>query len=800
VLPLPWLLVSLSVTLNAQGQQALEEVIVTAQKRSQSLQDVPISVSAVSGAKMESAGLYNLADLSAYVPNFQKTDTALGPVLLVRGIGSGVNQSFEQSVVQYSDEVAMGRAPLARMPFMDVERIEVLRGPQNVLFGKNSIGGALSVTTAKPSDHFEGRLSAEYEPQHEQQLLTAMVSGPLSDSLRGRLVARAYEEEGYFENTAAGVGDQGREESALRGMLSWDVTDELSAALKVERANFDSAGSNSEVFTNNASTGGPLQFLFGGLTYPEVGDLLSQITGQEFGAEDGQHDFKRATNVQEFSKIEANNVTLKLEGKFGDIEVTSVSGWLDYNTDELCDCDLVGIDMLSISQAEDYRQFSQEIRFSSPGGETIDWIAGVFYQQSELQFDSFSLIDDENILTALGAVGDSLGPLGAELSKIGVAAHAKTGRDYHSESDTYAVFSQGTWNISESLRLTLGARYTYEQKEASRIVDSINNSTGEFDLEQSIILTELLGGDLHSLGEVSATTSLGADYPVGTFSTHSLSDTRSEKSFTPSVVLEWDASEDALIYASIASGFKAGGFDARGAREDDFEYGNESVMTYEFGLKNRFADGRAELNAALFYTDYEDLQVSQFDGEAGFFVGNAPRAISQGVELDGRYQISDGLILNASLAYLDFEFKEYTGACPRLEFMASGERQCDYAGKRNIFTPEWSVSVGLAYSKAITDALTLSAGVDVNYVDDQYVEVTLYDPLKQDAYAKVNAQLGLKAERWSLSLIGRNLTDEDVSSYIGEVTLSGSNPIYAPSYSGFYERPRTVAIQGAYWF
>ena len=394
VTPLPWLLMSLSV---AQGvhSQTLEEVIVTAQKRSQSLQDVPISVSAVSGEKMERVGVYNLADLSSYVPNFQKTDTALGPVLLVRGIGSGVNQSFEQSVVQYSDEVAMGRAPLARMPFMDVERIEVLRGPQNVLFGKNSIGGALSVTTAKPSDTFEGRLSAEYEPEHEQQLLTAMVSGPLSDSLRGRLVARVYEEEGYFENTAAGAGDQGREESALRGMLSWDVNDELNATLKIERATFDSAGSNSEVFTNNPSTGGPLEFLLGGLTYPEVGDLLSQITGQQFGAEDGQHDFKRATNVQEFSEIEANNITLKLEATLGDIEITSVSGWLDYNTDELCDCDLVGIDMLSISQAEDYRQFSQEIRFSSPGGETIDWVAGVFYQQSELQFDSFSLIDDD---------------------------------------------------------------------------------------------------------------------------------------------------------------------------------------------------------------------------------------------------------------------------------------------------------------------------------------------------------------------------------------------------------------------
>lgn len=782
------------------GTMQLEEVVVTAQKRSQSLQDVPISVSAVSGEKLNEAGITNFADLSAYVPNFQKSDTALGPVLLIRGIGSGVNQGFEQSVVQYADEIAMGRAPLARMPFMDLERVEILRGPQNVLFGKNSVGGALSLTTNKPGEVFEGSVTLEYEPAYDQQTATMILSGPLSDSVRGRLVARSYEEDGYFENLVNGQDEAARDEFALRGIIVWDVRDDITATLKVEQASFDSRGRNDEMFMAYPQTSGPLSILYEGLTYPQIGAQIAQSTGQDFGSENGVHDYKRATNVDEFSEIETNNITLKVGASIGAIEITSISAWVDYNTDELCDCDLSGFDLLSISQREDYRQFSQELRFASPGGDVIDWIGGIFYQGSSLDYESFSLVDDENLLTALGALGDALGPLGEELSPIALGAGAKTSRDYRNDSDVYAAFGQATWNISQLLRITLGVRYTAEDKKGSRGVDSINESTGQFEVEQAIVINTYLGTDLQSLGVLNSTASLGADYPIGTFSTHYLYASRSEESVTPSLVIEWDVSDDSMLYGSVATGFKAGGFDARGNLAENFEYEDESVLTYEMGVKNRFANGLAELNAAVFYTNYKDLQVSQFDGQAGFFVGNAPRATTEGVELDGRLLLAEGLVLNASMAYLDFEFKEFTGACSRLVAIETGELECDYAGRSNIFTPQWSASVGLAYRTGLTSSIDFQAAVDINYVDEQYVEVTLYEPLKQDAYSKVNARIGLEAESWTLALIGRNLTDEEVIGYISEVTLSGGNPIFAPAYSALYERPRTVALQGSYRF
>lgn len=780
--------------------QMLEEVLVTAQKRAQSLQDVPISVSAVSGEKLERAGILDFADLSAYVPNFQKADTALGPVLLIRGIGSGVNQSFEQSVVQYADDVALGRAPLARMPFMDFERVEVLRGPQNVLFGKNSIGGALSITTAEPTEAFEGRVSAEYEHDYNQQLYTGVLSGPLTGALAGRLAVRSYSDAGYYDNLTSGNQEPGRDEFSIRGKLRWDFNDAITSTLKAEHAAIEANGTPSEVFLNMPSGTGPLSFLFSGLTYPEIGELLGELTGEDVGSEDGVFNFRRSTNVEESSEIAATNITLRLEGKLGAIDVTGVTAWLEYDTDELCDCDQLGLDVLSITQSEDYQQFSQELRFTSPVGGAFDWIGGAFYQYSDLAFDSFSLVDDNNVLTALGVLGDSLGPAGAELTAIGLGANSQTGRAYDSESEIFAVFAQATWHLSAHARMTIGARYTYEEKTASRVIDSRNTATDDFDLEQSIVVNQLLGIDLQTLGELSATQALGPEYPKGFFSTHNLDQTNSEDAFTPSLVLEWDASDSAMVYGSVASGYKSGGFDARGNREGDFFYDNETVVTYELGAKTRLFDNRAELNAAAFYTDYRDLQVSQFDGEAGFFVGNAPKAVTQGVELDGRVQLSEGLSATLSMAYLDFEFKEYEGSCSRPEFIETGVRQCDYQGRRNIFTPEWSGSLGLAYTRMIASGYSLYAGLDVSYVDEQFVEVTLYEPLQQDAYTRVNAQLGLESDRWSILLIGRNLTDEDITSYISEVTLSGGNPFYAPSYAGFYERPQTVALQFNYWF
>jgi outer membrane receptor protein involved in Fe transport len=238
---------SISDAYSQTNELAIEEIIVTAQKRAQSLQDVPISVSVVTGEKLIEAGITNLDDLAPYIPNFSKSESGIGPVLQIRGIASGNNPGFEQSVVMYMDDIALARHSLARMPFMDLERVEVLRGPQNVLFGKNSIAGAISMVTAKPSDELEGSVSVRYDGKYDDNEVIGVLSGPFTDSFRGRIAVRQAERGGYAMNAGNGRDEEQREESAVRATFALDIGDNAELTLKYEHDSIDSKGMSQEL-------------------------------------------------------------------------------------------------------------------------------------------------------------------------------------------------------------------------------------------------------------------------------------------------------------------------------------------------------------------------------------------------------------------------------------------------------------------------------------------------------------------------------------------------------------------------
>jgi iron complex outermembrane recepter protein len=784
----------------------LEEIVVTAQKREQSLQDVPISVSAVDGEKMAEAGINNLADLSAYVPNFQQANSPLGQVLSIRGISSGINQGFEQSVVQYVDDIAMGRGPMARMPFMDLERVEILRGPQNVLFGKNSVGGAISITTAKPTEDFEGSVQVEHENKYGRNEIQTMVSGPLSETVGARLAIRAVEEDGYFDNTSNGDDEQQKEELTARLTLDWTPTDTFNASLKLEHSSFDFEGRGEEVIAGYDS----VSPLFTGMSYGEIGEYLTAATGQDIGYEDGTQNRKRQTNNDEYSDNETNQVILTMNWDYDAFTITSVTGYVDYKLDEDTDLDLSGLESIRAAQQEKFDQISQEIRFTSPGGETVDWIAGAYYQTWDLEYSQQNVIDDENLTSALSDIGlgllagapgfDPSNPANTIFNAYGIIPAALDAtasgrqlyslkeinntsniRDYSGESDTYSVFGQATWNATEEFRFTVGARYTLEEKDA----------------ERSLTIYDTSGGGLTPAGPATQAVMSG----VFGVENHAVEDDRREESVTGTIIAEWDASEDLMLYASVSNGFKAGGFDARAGRADDFEYEDETVINYEIGTKAELLGGRAQLNAAIFYTDYKDLQVSQFDGTVGFVVGNAAAARSQGIELDGRIMLTEELLLIGSMAYLDYEFKEYEGAaCPPKTTLDTGAVTCDLSGEPNTFAPELSASITLDYITPLSDAFNLHVTMDTSYRSEQYVEATLEPLMEQDSEVNVNARIALEADNWMLALVGKNLTDNDDIGYSSATPISGSALLQAPTYSGYQVNPRTVAIQAKYNF
>ncbi len=773
----------------AQDEVRLEEIIVTAQKRAQKLQDVPISVSAVTGAKMEEAGLTNLESLSSYVPNFSINQTGISTTISIRGINSGISQGFEQSVGMYVDGIYYGRAQLARAPIFDVERVEVLRGPQGILFGKNSIAGAVSVITAKPSDEFEASVTALYEPEHSERDVRMVFSGPLGDTVYGRIAILDREMDGFYNNVLLNEDEPGLEEQTFRGTLGWEVSDTLYATLKVEKGKFDVVGKNIEVnFDTAEETGVGLSTIYPALS---GGDIL-----------DSDVDFSRQANG-DFSNNDTENITLNIEYEMGSLTLTSITGYNAYEYEELCDCDFTGLNTLTLGLDEEFDQISQELRVTSPTGETIEYIAGLFYQTNDLTFH-----DDFNVPTtsALTAVSASLAGYNSQ-------------RNFEQDSTLWAAFSQITWNISDTFRATLGGRYTSEEKDASR--EYISSTLGPND--------EAIPG--------TGVTQLEFAENVLRAEVHAVSDSRDESAFTPLINFQWDATGDLMLYATYTKGFKAGGFDTRSNASPDpsvgipeaittlagqppspvgvFEFEEEEATSFEVGAKMSALDGAAELNIALYRTDYDDLQVSIFDGGLGFNVGNAAEARIQGAEFDGRWRVTAPLTLSASLAYLDFEFLDYdNGECyfRQEEFEPDTVTNatlgtCSFEGKRQAYTPEVTGSLTSDYYAPIGDNLALRIVLDLEYSDDYLASTTLDPRMEQDAFTKLNARisLGSSDDRWEVALLGKNLTDEEVLTYGAEVPTSstlvaGATGGQGLAYYGFYQRPASIALQGTVRF
>jgi len=731
----------------------LEEIIVTAQKRAESLQDVPISVAAVGGEKLSEAGINTVADLTAYVPNIHVTESGLSTQLRVRGIGSGNNGGFEQSVGQYIDGIYYGRAQLIRAPFLDLERVEVLRGPQSILFGKNSIAGALNMTTAKPTDEFESELRLSYEPEYNALEATGVISGKLSDNLHARLAYRNYSEDGYMDNTFANTDGPDRDEEALRLTLVWDVNTELELLFKAERDTFDIKGRHNEVVQDSANALG--------LTYSQ---MIQGLGGPGF---DGELNYERSADAQEFSNNEIYNYTLTANYQWGDNTLTSTTGWIGYEFDEHCNCDYIPADVFEISAFEDYDQFSQEIRLVSPGGEVIDWIVGAFYQTSELKTGSQFFFPDSSLIGGL----------------IPNVAGYSNQRRNQQDTDTWALFAQATWNFAETARVTVGARYTEEDKEAERQTTVVDADTF------------IPSSDPAVVGTWSA--AFGID-------NHDVRGKRSEKAFTPSINFQYDWNDETMIYASASTGFKGGGFDTRANTETSFEFEEEQARTYELGLKTTFAEGAAEFNAAYFYTEYEDLQVSQFDGKVGFVVGNAKETVVQGIEIDGRWALAEGLVMRYALAYLDHEYKDfsngncYQGQAPDGD-VVNGEALCDYSGMSGGYAPKKTANLGFDYNLALTDRLEMRSSIDTQYVDNHNVHTNLDPQYNMDAYITLDARISIESDSWALSLLGKNLTNEEILTYVSNVPLSGSS-FGTSTFNGFVARPRTVAIEGLYRF
>ena len=435
----------------------LEEIIVTATYREQGLQDVPVSVSAVTGDVLVNSALQKAEDIQFLVPNFTLTETGIGSNTFIRGVGSGINQAFEQSVGTYIDGVYYGRAQQIRTPFLDIQRVEVLRGPQSILFGKNSVAGALNITTARPTDEFEGRVMASAEFEDEEQIVEAVVSGPFSDNFRGRLAGRARNLDGYMNNATLNQTNPNREDWALRGTFEWDITPTFMATLKAEVGEFDVTGRHIEIINELPAAGGP----FTGLQYNQI---LSNVFMQDSSVSNVVQDEIRSSNGDD-SHNESQSYVLTLDWGIGEYELQSISAYTNFEYDEFCDCDFTGANVFGAALQEQYKQFSQELRLSSPLRDRYDYIAGIYYQTSDHDFFDQIIVEPNSILIpAINQQSPGAGDLvsGTEASRAAIV-----------DNDVISAFAQFNWHINDIWTLQLGGRVTKDDRTGSRTLSIV---------------------------------------------------------------------------------------------------------------------------------------------------------------------------------------------------------------------------------------------------------------------------------------------------------------------------------------
>lgn len=751
------LTVAVAVTLPNVALAQLEEIVVTATKRSESTQDIPMSVQAVSGEALQSFAISDLGDLATTIPNFSIGDGVTTNLITMRGMGSGEDRSFEQSVSMFVDGIYMPRSRQTRTPFFDADRVEVLRGPQAVLFGLNSTAGAISIHSAvnRPGDEFEARLTGEYEFEYSGSKVTGVVGGSPTESLGLRAAIEVSDTgDGYIDNDF--IGEQGDSESTVaRVSAVWEATENLTATAIYNYADYELNGQMAEAVNRFASAvdngDGELNWKNSG-----IGERLPQLKDISINSLD-----------EPGSEQNVDNFSLNLDYAMGEYTLTGLFGYSDYDytlgTDlggtAFADLGLAGVGF-DAGSYEEYEQTSFEVRLASPGGETLDYVVGVYYQDSELTSDQ------PNILFLPIGVGSPDFDLSERGSNV-----------FEQDATLWSAFAAFTWNVSDLLRVKFGGRYSDDDKDWARA------SICQYSFDDGANWAD---GNLGA-GACSIASDQGGNV--------------SSDNFMPEVVVQYDWGEDTMIYAKYSESAKSGGAGTGGSIPDgEIVYDDESAKGFELGYKTRFADGAAEFNAVAFYTEFDDLQVktSFLEGTTVITkIGNAGEATTQGLELDARWAANDWLTIGGAAAYLDAEYDTFDGAACNQSGSTTPEADgvgCDLAGERLTFAPEYSGSLFANVVAPMGDALNLTGGLIVSFSDSYFTDGTLDPDLEQDSYTKLDANLGIEASsgRWNVSVIGKNLTDEEIN--------MSSQPLGAGYDIAYLMPPRMVVLQATWNF
>lgn len=812
----------ISPTFAEENRLALEEVVVTARKKEESLMDVPMSITAVSGETMVKMNIQEISDLAQSLPNLTFSQSGAGANAYIRGQGSGFNIAFEQSVGWFVDGIYGSRVEQFLAPMFDVSSVELLRGPQGTVLGKNIIAGAINIRTARPTEEFEGRVTGMYTDETDRRRIEAVVSGGLTDSVRARLAISDTQADGWLENTLPGAPDEGDtleelDEQLVRLSVEVDITDNLQGFFKAEYT--ESQGDRTET--------GQVAFVQppGSTPFPtaealvisEQQDLSINHQAQTISPcarESRQAALAAACAIRgngglPFEDVEIYNYVADFRYDLDGYELAFVTGWSEFEQERVSVNDY-GLGTLDAWKTEEFEQLSQEIRITSPGGQFVDWTAGFYYQDSTVDSTYANLVD-------YGQLAPDPGSFTGDLA-----------RDWEQNSETYSVFAEATFNVTDTFRFILGGRWTEEEKDYFKRFQLLLAST--YDPITGGLLAGL-GGALDPVtyfpdGVGGASFNGSFNLPDGTYTNIlssdgvlegtgtvaggvvTSSDTNTERETTLSGTLQYDVG-DTQYYLTIAEGYKSGNWNENARSVVPERFDPEFATSYELGAKFVLADGAAELNTALFYVEYTDLQVSNWTGTR-YIIGNAGEAVSQGLEVDGRWQISEYFMLSGAAAFLDSRYEELEFGCNTFQTVLGGagcqsrdlgggitQNFQDLDGENTSFAPELSGNLALDFEAPVSEAMLVSARVGVSYTAEQNASTDNHPLLVLPAATLWNARVGLSSadDTWDVAVVGRNIFDKRTVQFMGN---GGTR--FPGSFGGIHGLPKTITIQGTYRF
>lgn len=728
---------------------SVEEVVVTVRRRTEKLQDVPITVSAIGGQTLAEERLDRVADYAAKIANFNalQQNTRVS-TLTIRGVGGNANSDgSEAGVGLIVDNVFFTHPGFSWLDFVDLESVELARGPQGTLLGKNTTIGALVVTTKRPSFTPEGQVSATIA-NHERYQVRANVSGPLiGDKLAGRLTIYRDVGGGFIINKVDGQDYLGNDRWALRGQLLFENGDFSNRLIAEhyetkEYNNFYPPAGDPPTFANGAARNGwerKLRTAFGYVP-----------------SYDTRHNADLDTQEEIVSRTDG--VSNQFDWRLGGHTLTSVTAWRRLYFRPKNDSDLSPYAIFRGGYDVDVDQYSQELRLASPTNGQFDYQAGVFLLKQEVSSNFRTLFFKDASAFFLSPALPSLILDGLETNQVGKA-----------ETTSAAIFGQGTWRFDDRASLTAGLRYTWEKREASNRGLSFGGVP--------------LTGPLASLAAYRAAVTGQPFYIEGEKESGAVS-----WLINPAYKL----TDDILAYASISYGEKSGAANLGARPGDPVIIQPEKSIDYEIGLKTTWLDGRAYLNANLYWNDITDYQATLTTVTGAVprsYLANVGKVRLRGLELEGQAQITPALRVSGSAAFAEAKYESYRNAPPPQELLYAGAPAfVDLSGTNVPFAPKFTGQISVNYEEPIRDDLVLFA-----YANQTWRSSTFQHALsqygRQDAYGLTHAGLGLKSAngRWSANVWARNLFDKKYAAAFGNA--SANTP-----YIAILGEPRTFGL------